>query len=744
MASLDLIQVPPVPFQPILSRGRDEIVQLQFSKRFSFPSYTSSATSTQPYSTSRWSDPTLQAMKKKLNETKSQLSKIPQNKRLKHGRHMDPAGSVISVLRKNIKPELLTHAWSKFHELFHVYCLGPHDHDSHQGTQPVEFNSVHLCEAPGAFVTSLNHALCLHHRNTAWNWVATTLNPHYEGNDLGLMVNDDRFIMSSLNNWHFGEDDTGDLLVKENMSSLVERAKEFGNTGLVHLVTADGSIDCHFDPSRQENIVSDLHMAEIVTALQILGEGGNLVIKLFTLFESETVCLLYLLATVFTSLDMFKPATSKETNSEVYVVARGLIRSEWLGKILVHLTDLKIFGKFPREKSLFSKEEIPSSFLDSVRECGDLFMKFQENAIRNYLHYWKNPMSPSELEEMAEIKTDIAALYLSKYKVSKINNDQFCEGARERKCPSINQIDQTTYRGNVVLDRDREITLASIRSNVSGWRFDGRIRFVNWVKTPSLGKTLNNSIIGKKLTMVLNSKFCTGGYLQCYNQTIKIIQDQEENGQRSKRRKGKDTQNYQDSIGNMETLKDAFVTLKKLTYMFPEIVQITKVLRVNYNKVSDTLLDGCGTENQIMLINTILNAIAELERGQHLLIPGLPLFTRLDIAIFYCLAYLFEEIGFVKPDGNEDFLFFSNFLGKNINIEESISILEKILTHLSSKSEEKQVLSVWAMEDLVNDNMYEEIILFNQRRIKEKILFMTENIDSSQEGFPTKASIFND
>ena len=100
MASLDLIQVPPVPFQPILSRGRDEIVQLQFSKRFSFPSYTSSATSTQPYSTTHWSDPTLQAMKKKLNETKSQLSKIPQNKRLKHGRHMDPAGSVISVLRE--------------------------------------------------------------------------------------------------------------------------------------------------------------------------------------------------------------------------------------------------------------------------------------------------------------------------------------------------------------------------------------------------------------------------------------------------------------------------------------------------------------------------------------------------------------------------------------------------------------------------------------------------------------------
>ena len=102
--------------------------------------------------------------------------------------------------------------------------------------------------------SSLNHALSVSHPGTTWTWLATTLNPHYEGNDLGYMINDDRylssnnsvhwvnnsgneeiiissvlsgrFIMGSLDNWFFGEDDTGDLLARKNADKLVGRARE--------------------------------------------------------------------------------------------------------------------------------------------------------------------------------------------------------------------------------------------------------------------------------------------------------------------------------------------------------------------------------------------------------------------------------------------------------------------------------------------------------------------------------------
>ena len=61
------------------------------------------------------------------------------------------------------------------------------------------------------------------------------------GNSLGFMINDDRFILGSLENWEFGVDNTGDLMEPANLEQLVARCRQLGD---VHLLTADGSIDC--------------------------------------------------------------------------------------------------------------------------------------------------------------------------------------------------------------------------------------------------------------------------------------------------------------------------------------------------------------------------------------------------------------------------------------------------------------------------------------------------------------------
>lgn len=45
----------------------------------------------------------------------------------------------------------------------------------------------------------------------------------------------------------------------------------------VLLVTADGSIDCLQKPDAQEEMTSPLHYCEIVTALQALSSGKNIV-----------------------------------------------------------------------------------------------------------------------------------------------------------------------------------------------------------------------------------------------------------------------------------------------------------------------------------------------------------------------------------------------------------------------------------------------------------------------------------
>lgn len=191
----------------------------------------------------------------------------------------------------------------------------------------VPFFSVHLCEAPGAFISALNHYIhtnysqikvrltlfamfcltkltnnCLFVLNKCqWGWLATTLNPHHEGNDVGSMINEDKLILSSVDNWTFLKDGTGNLMNKKNMDSLIkevsQRKMEYG--GLVGLVTADGSFDCQMHPTEQETTVLGIQYAEIVAALNILSRGGTFILKIFTFLECQTINHLYLLSSCF-------------------------------------------------------------------------------------------------------------------------------------------------------------------------------------------------------------------------------------------------------------------------------------------------------------------------------------------------------------------------------------------------------------------------------------------------------------
>lgn len=69
---------------------------------------------------------------------------------------MNHAGAVMSKIKKEINPELLTQAWLKFYECLNQYELvGSITNES--------FSSVHLCEAPGAFISALNHYLVVNH-----------------------------------------------------------------------------------------------------------------------------------------------------------------------------------------------------------------------------------------------------------------------------------------------------------------------------------------------------------------------------------------------------------------------------------------------------------------------------------------------------------------------------------------------------------------------------------------------------
>lgn len=157
-------------------------------------------------------------IKDKLNGVKSKLDDKEIVSWHRHTKFTNRSANIIPEVRKKFNAELCTQGWTKLHEILTVFNIVP---DS-----MIRLNSLHLCEAPGAFVTSLNHYLKTHRMDVLWQWRAATLNPYYEGNDFVALIDQDRFMMETADNWYFGQDNSGDIMIWENVVGLVEKVKK--------------------------------------------------------------------------------------------------------------------------------------------------------------------------------------------------------------------------------------------------------------------------------------------------------------------------------------------------------------------------------------------------------------------------------------------------------------------------------------------------------------------------------------
>lgn len=218
----------------------EEEIEVLFNKKFVLKS--SEETWAQlPDSSSMFLEPPfiledMICLKDELNRKKSLLNDMDIVQWHLHTRRAHKAGLVVKHLRESIHAEMCTQAWTKFFEILHSFDLIPENAQS-TGT----FRSVHLCEAPGAFIASLNHFLKSRHHGLEWDWVASTLNPYYEGHDLAAMLDDDRFVLQTLPHWHFGADGTGDLMSLTNLESLQQ---DTADTHLVRMESSYYHLEC--------------------------------------------------------------------------------------------------------------------------------------------------------------------------------------------------------------------------------------------------------------------------------------------------------------------------------------------------------------------------------------------------------------------------------------------------------------------------------------------------------------------
>ncbi|XP_072390400.1 cap-specific mRNA (nucleoside-2'-O-)-methyltransferase 2-like [Diabrotica undecimpunctata] len=372
----------------------------------------------QVFESPKWCIPELQSKKTELNIIKGRLGKYKLKVWSKHTAHRDRAGFVMKKLAEKIK---LLKAWCKFYEILAHFPVIPLCAVSNK-----KLESLHLCEAPGAFVCALNHYLTLNYPGLEWAWKANTLNPNYEGNELTEMIPDDRFIRHTLKNWIFGADFSGDITKTSELTTFnIQNRQPLNNASLeinqqnierVSLITEDGSVDCMSDPGEQERHVERLHFCETITALRVLQTGGTYVLKNFTMFEESTLNLLFLLNCSFDKVALFKPCTSKSGNSEVYVICTkykgfSVIDHLWRG-LWGAYEDIDIFNS----NSMFLLTQLPDSFLAEIYKCSDFFMKKQADTILDNIYHFDRRIQ----DNIFITKSFVAQVYLARHEIKPI------------------------------------------------------------------------------------------------------------------------------------------------------------------------------------------------------------------------------------------------------------------------------------------------------------------------------------
>ena len=222
-------------------------------------------------------------------------------------------------------------------------------------------NTFHLAEGPGGFIEALVY-------------IRNNKNDKYYGMSL---VNNDKNVPGWRKSTHFlnnnknvyiekGLDNSGDLLVLKNLEYCYLKYK-----CSMDLITGDGGFDFSVDFNKQEILSLRLIYSQICYALIMQKQGGTFILKIFDIFTEPTIDFLYLLCSLYNSVVIMKPETSRIANSEKYIICKGYKINDdtELYKILIK-TFVDVINNNYIHRIL--NIEIPNYFLNKIKEINTL------------------------------------------------------------------------------------------------------------------------------------------------------------------------------------------------------------------------------------------------------------------------------------------------------------------------------------------------------------------------------------
>jgi 23S rRNA U2552 (ribose-2'-O)-methylase RlmE/FtsJ len=319
----------------------------------------------------KYSSKTLKNIKDRLAKSKSQLDiHFENNVFPKYWREFDPFKSEKSIVAEMGCTFNVTNAWLKCYEMVVRYELIPEE------LKQEEFLHFDNAAFPGSFMTSVHHYVMTKRKwSDKYRWIASSL---IEKNDLNAAPLEDKYKLYSNypDKWLMNEENNGDVLVRRNQREFYDKIG-----GTVDLYTSDLGFDVSSDYNNQELMQAPANIGQIISGIITLKKGGCFITKQYMVFEMITVSVMFALSQMFEEFYLCKPITSREANSETYLVGKGFKGAVAFEHPYVQAMFDRIEDKVSLTIPLFDAKHYPKQYLKDIIKANTVIFEKQMEKI---------------------------------------------------------------------------------------------------------------------------------------------------------------------------------------------------------------------------------------------------------------------------------------------------------------------------------------------------------------------------
>ena len=165
--------------------------------------------------------------------------------------------------------------------------------------------------------------------------------------------------------------------------------REVGEGFGAHLITADGGFDFSIEYNYQEQSSCKLIFSQILSAIKCQRIGGTFICKFFDINLYFTVEMLYLLYSLYETVTIYKPFTSRIANSEKYIICSNFrgIDPVLCDNLFNVLNQWNGFNSIETINQIF--KQIPILFIERIVEINKEIVDSQINSINNAINIIK-------------------------------------------------------------------------------------------------------------------------------------------------------------------------------------------------------------------------------------------------------------------------------------------------------------------------------------------------------------------